>query len=60
MQCDTPKTNRLEKLNLMCNVVEKTSESKQKKGMNGCANNQALALGPTQNLKCVQCILEGK
>jgi hypothetical protein len=60
MQCDTPKTERLERLNLVCNVVEKTFEGKRKKGLNGCANNQAPALGLTHNLKHAQCVLECK
>jgi hypothetical protein len=33
MQWDTPRTKRWEKPNLMHNVVEKTSESRWKKGM---------------------------
>jgi len=44
----------------MCNVVEKTSKGKQKKGMIGQVNNQVFALGPTHNLKHVQCELKGK
>jgi hypothetical protein len=49
-----------ERPNLMCNVVEKTSKTKQKKGITRRANNQALAPSPTHDLKHVQCKSKGK
>jgi len=33
MQCDTPRTKKWERLNLVHNMMEKTFESKQKKEM---------------------------
>ncbi len=60
MQCDTSRTKVWKRLKLVRNVVEKASESKQKKEMIGWANNQAPALGPTHNLKSVGCELKGK
>jgi hypothetical protein len=35
--------------------MEKTFKGRRKKRMNGHVNNQALALGPTHDLKHVQC-----
>jgi hypothetical protein len=60
MQCDTSRTKGWERPNLVRNAVEKTSKSKQKKGMTGWANNQTLAFDPTHNLKSVWCELKGK
>jgi hypothetical protein len=42
MQCDTTKTKRWERSNLMWIVMEKTSKGKQKKRMTGWVNNQTL------------------
>jgi hypothetical protein len=60
MQCDTSRTKRWERPNLVRNAMEKTSKNKRKKRMIGWANNQALTLGPAYNLKSVWCELEGK
>jgi hypothetical protein len=60
MQCDTIWTKIQKRLNLVRNAVEKTFESKWKKGMIGWANNQVPTLGPTHNIKSVQCELKGK
>jgi hypothetical protein len=60
MQCDTSRIKGWERPNLVCNVVEKTSKSKRKKGMIGWANNQMPALDLAHNIKSVRCKLEGK
>jgi hypothetical protein len=46
-------TKGWERPNLMCNVVEKTFEAKQKKRMTKRANNQAFEPSPTHDLKHV-------
>jgi hypothetical protein len=51
MWCDTLRIKRWERPNLMCNVVEKTFEGKQKKRMIGWANNQVFAPSPAHDLK---------
>jgi hypothetical protein len=44
----------------MCNVVEKTSEGKQKKRMIRWANNQKPTPSHAHDLKPTQCKLKGK
>jgi hypothetical protein len=53
MQCGTPRIERWERPNLVCNALEKTSKGRQKKGMTRHANNQTPTLGPTHDLKRV-------
>jgi len=48
------------RLNLTCNAMDKTFESRQNKRMIREVNNQVFALCPTRNLKCIRCELESK
>jgi hypothetical protein len=55
MQWVKPKVKAWGRPNLIHNVKEKTSKSKQKHGMTRQANSQVPTLGPTQDLKHVPC-----
>ncbi len=61
MQYDTLGIKGWERLNLMHNVVKKTSiVLNEKKRMIGWVNNQTPTPNPAHNLKWTQCKLKGK
>ncbi len=59
-ECDTLRTKGWEKLNIVRNVMKKTSKGKWKKRMIEQANNQMSTLAHAHNLKYVRCKLNGK